>query len=59
MVGKSVQELSGNNLDSATISGFSGGWVQQGFWDHCQETITEMDIAKNSRNGTTMPNNSL
>jgi hypothetical protein len=59
MVGKSVQELFGNNLDSATISGFSGGWVLQGFSDHCQETITEMHSAKISRSATLMPNNSL
>jgi hypothetical protein len=31
MVGKSVQELFGNNLDSAIISGFSGGWSNKDF----------------------------
>jgi hypothetical protein len=50
MVGKNVQILPEINLDSATRSRFSGGWVQQ-FCDHCQQTVTEMHSAKISRSG--------
>jgi hypothetical protein len=49
--GRKVQILPETNLDSATRSRFSGDWVQHGFCDHCQQTVTEMHSAKISRSG--------